>query len=323
MRVLVTGGCGFIGAAVVRLALERGDQILNIDRRRKSNPCPALGPVAGKKGYARLESDISDRSMMRAIFREFKPEAVIHLASAGEDTDEGRIFDSEVAGAFSILEASRQLMSSLDDEARTRFRIVHMQRADTEVAATSPAPTEAVRASGAALFDTWSHAHDLPLVTCIAGDVFGPWQPDKALFPSLAAELIMHRRCVLESGGETVRDWMPVRDLAEGLLLAASKAPALSRIEFSAGAERRDIDLAEALCSLLDIRSPLPGEHAWASFIQLKGEGAGASPGPMLDDGEAETLLGWRPRGFHAGLDRALNWAMTRYAPPAAAIAAE
>src|SRR5688572_15418542 len=102
MRVLVTGGCGFIGSAVVRLAVERGDQVLNLDRRRKSTPAPALAPVAGKPGYARLEADIADRSLARAILREYKPDAIIHLA-ASEEADPNRLFDSEVGGAFSIL----------------------------------------------------------------------------------------------------------------------------------------------------------------------------------------------------------------------------
>jgi dTDP-glucose 4,6-dehydratase len=323
MRVLVTGGCGFIGAAVVRLAMERGDQVLNVDRRRKANPVPALGSVAGRPGYARLEADISDRSLMRAIFREFKPGAVIHLASAGEDNDENRLFDSEVSGAFAILEASRQNMAQLDDTARRRFRIVHALHADTDSSA-SPTPADAARTSAAALFETWSQAHGLPLVTCVAGDVFGPWQSDNSLLFRLIASLLSGRRFTFDMGGETVRDWLPLHDFATGLLRAADVAAPLSRFEFSAGAERSDVDFAEAVCALLDARSPMPGGASWSSLIATQGDGAKASAGPMLDPSDAEDALGWRSKGFHAGLDRALNWALTRYAPPATpAIAAE
>lgn len=322
MRVLITGGCGFIGSAVVRLALERGDQILNLDRRRKSAPMPSLAIAAGKQGYARLEADISDRSLMRAFFREFKPEAVIHLASAGDEPDECRLFDSEVAGAFSVLEASRSHFKSLEGDARQRFRIVHAQRADTD-GVVAPTPAEAARAAASALFDNWAQAHGLPLVTCVAGDVFGPWQSDASLLSRLIASLLAGRPFKLDMSGETVRDWLPVNDFASGLIRAAETAPPLSRFEFSAGAERRDVDLAEAVCALLDSRVPMPAARSWSELIQTGGDGARAFSGPMLDAGEAEDHLGWRSRGFHAGLDRALNWALARYAPPAHAVAAE
>lgn len=322
MRVLITGGCGFIGSAVVRLAAERGDQILNLDRRRKSSPLPALSAVVGKPGYARLEADISDRSLMRAFFREFKPEAVIHLASAGDEPDESRLFDSEVAGAFSVLEASRDHFKSLEGDARQRFRIVHAQRADTD-GVIAPTPIEAARATAATLFENWSQAHDLPLVTCVAGDVFGPWQSDASLLSRMIASLLRGQPFQLDMGGETVRDWLPVNDFATGLIRAAEIATPLSRFDFSAGAERRDIDLAEAVCALLDSRVPMPATRTWSDLIQVEGDGAIAFSGPMLDPGDAEEHLGWRARGFHAGLDRALNWALTRYAPPAHAVAAE
>lgn len=324
MRVLITGGCGFIGSAVVRLAADRGDHILNIDRRRKSNPIPALASVANKTGYARLEADISDRTLMRAVFREFKPEAVIHLASAGEDQDENRLFDSEITGTFAVLEASRAHYLSLDDAGRQRFRIVHAQRPDIDDG-DEPTPIQAARSAAAALFDNWSQAYRLPLITCIADQVFGPWQSDASLVSRMVASLLNSQPFKLEAGGETVRDWLPVTDFAWGLIRAAETGAPLSRFEFSAGAERRDIDLAEAVCALLDARSPMPSQVSWTNLIGCEGKGANASRGPMLEPGEAEDRLGWRARGFHSGLDRTINWALTRYAPkrPAHAIAAE
>src|SRR5690348_152176 len=99
MRVLVTGGCGFLGAAVVRQAIERGDHVLNLDRRRKATPCPQLGNTTTAKGYARIEADVSDRALMRSYFREFKPDAVIHLVAAGDENDDARIYDAEVGAA--------------------------------------------------------------------------------------------------------------------------------------------------------------------------------------------------------------------------------
>src|SRR5262245_24588604 len=131
MRVLITGGCGFIGAAVVRAAVERGHRVLNIDRRRKSNPVPALSSIAGREGYARLEADIADRALMRALFGEFQPERVIHLAAATSD-DPDALFDVDIAGAFSVMEASRRYSNRLEGAARNDFRLVHAVRAGAE-----------------------------------------------------------------------------------------------------------------------------------------------------------------------------------------------
>src|SRR5688572_5991514 len=139
MRVLVTGGCGFVGSAVVRLAVERGDQVLNLDRRRKSTPVPALAGVAGKPGYARLEADIADRSMLHALVHEYKPDAIIHLA-ANPEGDTTSLFDSEIAGAFSVLEAARAYHAQLKGTGRDNFRLVHALSADTD-AINTPAPT--------------------------------------------------------------------------------------------------------------------------------------------------------------------------------------
>jgi dTDP-glucose 4,6-dehydratase len=324
MRVLVTGGCGFIGSAVVRLAVERGDHVLNLDRRRKSTPVPALAGVVGKPGYARLEADIADRSMLRALVQEYRPDAVIHLA-ANPEGDASSLFDSEIAGAFSVLEAARAWHAQLKGEARDRFRLVHAIAAETDAIYTpAPTPLHAARATAAALADNWSRAHGLPLVGCVAAEVFGPWQPDDAFLSQLVCSLVNGRVFTVQNGGAAIRDWLPVRDFAAGILAAAGKAQPHSRIDFSAGAERRELDVAEAICILLDTRYPLPGNASWAGYIQVSGDISTALTGPMLDEHEAERELGWRSQGFHAGLDRVLSWALSRYAPTRArAVAAE
>jgi dTDP-glucose 4,6-dehydratase len=324
MRVLVTGGCGFIGSAVVRLAVERGDQVLNLDRRRKSTPVPALAGVAGKPGYARLEADITDRSVLRALVHEYKPDAIIHLA-ANPEGETSSLFDSEIAGAFSVLEAARAYHAQLQGAARGKFRLVHAMAAETDTINTSPpTPLQAARATAAALADNWSRAHGLPLVGCVAAEVFGPWQPDNAFLSELVCSLVNGRVFTVQNGGATVRDWLPVRDFAAGILAAAEKAEPHSRIDFSAGAERRELDVAEAVCILLDNRAPLRGGASWAGYIQVAGDISTALTGPMLDEKEAERELGWHSQGFHAGLDRVLSWAISRYAPQQArAVAAE
>ena len=321
MRVLVTGGCGFVGSAVVRLAVERGDHVLNVDRRGRAVPVPALTPVAAREGYARLEADASDRAMMRAVIRQFEPDAVIHLA-ATPDSPGDALMDGELGAAYAVLEACRAYRDSLKGDHRERFRIVHCEQAVGDGVRLSR--VQAARSAAAALMDRWAGACDLPLVTCVAGEAFGPWQSPNSVMAQLVTHLMHDRPFTLGDGGEIVRDWLPIRDLAAGLLLAAQAREPQVRIDFSVGAERRDIDIAESACALLDERTPRAA-GAWMDLIRTEGTPA-VSSGPMLDPLDAEQALAWQPHGFHAGLDRLLTWALASRAAAQArtlAVAAE
>jgi dTDP-glucose 4,6-dehydratase len=321
MRVLVTGGCGFVGSAVVRLAVERGDHVLNVDRRGRAIAVPALVPISAREGYARLEADASDRAMMRAVIRQFAPDAVIHLA-ATPDAAGDTLMDGELGCAYAVLEACRAYRDGLSGDANDRFRIVHAEQAEGD--GVRPSRAQAARSAAAALMERWANACELPLVTCVAGEAFGPWQPQSSLMANLVSHLMHDRPFAIPDGGEIVRDWLPVRDLAAGLLLAAEAGPPLSRIDLSVGAERRDIDIAESVCSLLDERIP---RHNGQWMDLVSGEGTPAiSSGPMLDQMDAEHVLRWQPQGFHAGLDRLLSWALASRAASQArtlAVAAE
>jgi len=296
-----------VGAAVVRLAVERGDHVLNIDRRRRSNPVPALSPVAAREGHARLEANVCDHALMRAVIREFAPEAIIHLAATSE-ADPEALVEGDVGAAHAIIEAARHYRDSLKGEAADRFRIVHLEQAEPDMPGPLT-PSQASRGAATALIDRWSRAWGLPLVACAAGEAFGPWQAQTSFMARLLASLLNDQPFVIANAGENVRDWLPIRDLAQGLLLAASAATAPARLDFSVGAERRDIDVAESVCALLDERAPRT-DGPWLDRISCEGNPASAMLGPMLDAADAEHALGWCPHGFHTGLDRLLTWAL-------------
>jgi dTDP-glucose 4,6-dehydratase len=279
---------------------------MNLDRRGRTTPTPALAPIAAREGYARLEADASDRAMMRAVIRQFEPDAVIHLA-ATPDAPGDVLMDGEIGAAYAVLEACRAYRDRLTGERRQNFRIVNAEQATNDISL-RPTRVQAARSAAAALMDRWARACDLPLVTCIAGEAFGPWQPQTSLMARLLSHLMHDRGFIIPDGGEIVRDWLPIRDFAAGLLRAAEAATPLSRIDLSVGAERRDIDIAESVCALLDERAPRPAGR-WMDLVTCEGPPAILS-GPMLDQMDAEQSIRWQPQGFHSGLDRMLSWSL-------------
>jgi dTDP-glucose 4,6-dehydratase len=293
------------------MAVERGDNVLNVDRRRKSNPVPALAPLGARDGYARLEADATDRALMRALVREFAPDAIVHLA-APEGDEPDALVGGEIGGAFSMIEAARAWFETAPKHVRERFRFIHVERAESDI----PEPlsrAQAARCAASTLIDRWSQATGLPVVTCVAGETFGPWQARSSLLSRMLASLMHAQPFTLPDAGGSVRDWLPVRDLAAGILAAADTVGATGRIDFSVGAERRDIDVAESICGLLDERMPRASGAAWLDMVTSQGESRAALSGPMLDSGEAERLIGWTPLGFHAGLDRLVSWTIASY----------
>ena len=181
-----------------------------------------------------------------------------------------------------------------------------------------PTRVQAARSAAAALMDRWARACDLPLVTCAAGEAFGPWQPQTSLMSRLVAHLMHDRAFAIPDGGEIVRDWLPIRDFAAGLLRAAEAAPPLTRIDFSVGDP-----IANPPATAAE-RTPRPGGR-WMDLVSCEGPAA-ISSGPMLDPVDAEQAINWQPQGFHTGLDRLLSWSLASRAAVQArthAVAAE
>lgn len=296
-----------MGSAVVRALAERGDRILNLDTRRKSPLPPALASLAGHPNYAQVEIDVRDRSLMRAVMHEFRPEAVIHLASISHGETEA-LFDVNIAGAFSVLEASRRHLDTRPDEERAKFRFVHAEsmrpdRGDASSGASSIA--------AATMIATWSRSLGVPSIAAQVNDLYGPHQNAAALAPSIIAAAAANRPILLDAGGATSRDWLHVEDFAAGLIRCALAGAPGRAYAFTGGGERDDAGFASVLCTLVDRHLGRgPGEESEA-LIELTGEAADALEAPALDPRPAERGLKWRARSLHLGLRDTVEHVLT------------
>ncbi len=318
MRFLVTGGCGFVGSAVVRAlmaASDAGHQVLNIDRRMRSAATPQLAGLSGKPGYARLEANVADRSLMRAVMAQFKPDAVIHLAGAPNPEQQ---FDAELAGAFSMMEAVRALPNAAD------VRFVHAI-AQPFAGITEPAARSALKDASLSLLSGWAEAHTLKLVTCRCGALFGPFQSEVALIPSLVDRLLRGETVSLPSDGGAVGDWLHVTDFAQGLVRAA-EAGERAIYDFSAAADRSMAEIAESVAVVLDVRQLRADGVSYGAQIRLDAPDSADSEVTLLDPTRSEQDLGWSSAGFLARLDRTVadlaKLTLSRLAQQPAAIAA-
>jgi dTDP-glucose 4,6-dehydratase len=319
VRFVVTGGCGYIGSAVVRTLVERGDHVLNIDSRPKSQTIPALAPLAGRDTYVRLESTIRDPSLLKALIYEYRPDRIIHLASSAE-TDPVKLFETEIATTLAVLAAAKDYAARLPEAARHSFRIAQAARVPRPTSGSASSPRLLAQRAVEALASNWCKANDLSLVTCMADEVFGPWQSADCVLPRALAGVLAGSPVELSHDGHTVRDFLPIADFARGLALAAETGAPHACYELSVGAERREVDVVEAAISILDKRRPHPG-GSLARFLRRVGRPPTDSFSPMLDPAPAERDLRWTPGGFYEGLTRMAAFMVSQSAPnPAPAV---
>lgn len=308
MRAIVTGGCGFAGAAVTRALVERGDKVLCIDPRRKSKRAPQLAGLEGREGFVRLEADATDKRLMRAMFHEFKPDCVFHLtAPAGEEPED--LYATGPAAGFAIIEASLGHLSRLPANDQERFRFIYGLHVTAQTEDEAQSPRQVMALCGANLISNWARARGLPAILCAAPDLFGPFAPETSLLGGVMATLFRGETATLSGGGETVRDWLYVRDYAAGMLAAADKGEPDTVYGFTVEALRRDEDFFGAICDRLDALRPRAA-GPWRDLLRFEHDLIDRGVPPPIDPAHSERDLGWRPAGFHVGLERMIAWAL-------------
>ena len=326
MRILLTGGCGFIGSAVVRHALAAtGHEIVTVDKMTYAASEAALEGARSDPRHTLIRADITDAAAMRAIFAEYRPDAVMHLAA---ESHVDRSIDgpaafiaTNVTGTFVLLEAARDYWASLAAPEKTRFRFHHVSTdevfgalgpADPPFSETTPydprSPYSASKAASDHLVRAWFHTYGLPTLVSNTTNNYGPWQFPEKLIPLVTLNALAGKPLPVYGDGSNTRDWLYVEDHAEALLAVLERGTPGATYAIGAREPRSNLEVVRAICAVLDELAPDPaGPHA--RLITFVADRPGHDFRYEIDPSRAEAALSWRARqDFAAGLRRTVQW---------------
>ena len=324
MRVIVTGGAGFIGSALVRhLVLEKGCEVLNIDALTYAGNRASLHSVEGKPNHRFLNANICDRNAMEQAFQEFRPDRIMHLAAESHVdrsiTGAADFIETNVIGTFTLLEAARGYWSTLEGSQRDGFRFLHVSTDEVygslgddglfmeETPYDPSSPYSASKASSDHLAKAWQRTYGLPVVVSNCSNNYGPYHFPEKLIPLTILNALAGERLPVYGKGENVRDWLYVEDHARALDLIAERGRVGETYNVGGRNERRNIDVVRRICEVLDRFAPAnrPREEQ----IEFVTDRPGHDARYAIDASKLENELGWRAReNFDTGIEKTVSW---------------
>jgi dTDP-glucose 4,6-dehydratase len=307
MKLLVTGGAGFIGSAVVRLAIARGHEVVNVDALTYAACLDNVASVADSPDYAFEEADIRDRAAMDRILAKHRPDAIMHLAAESHVDRSidgpGTFIDTNVTGTYTLLEAARAYWTKAGKPESFRFHHISTDEVygtlgetglfteDTPYAPNSP--YSASKAASDHLVRAWHETYGLPVVLTNCSNNYGPFHFPEKLIPVVILNALAGKPIPVYGKGENVRDWLYVEDHADALLLVVEKGELGRSYNIGGNNERRNIDLVRTICGLLDERRPDAAPHD--RLITFVEDRPGHDLRYAIDASRIRDELGWRP----------------------------
>lgn len=325
MRILVTGGAGFIGSALVRELLDAGHVVRVLDALTYAGRAESLAAVRQAPGFDFVKADVADAEAVGAAFEGFRPDAVAHLAA---ETHVDRSIDgpadfirTNVSGTFVLLQQARAWFERLTDEERARFRFLHVStdevfgalgetgRFDEDSPYDPRSPYAASKAAADHLVRAWGHTWGLPVVVGNCSNNYGQRQYPEKLIPLLILKALAGEPLPIYGDGGQVRDWLHVEDHARALRLMLEAGTPGRTYAVGGDAERTNLQTATAVCAALDAMAPRADGAAHATALTLVADRPGHDRRYAIDAGRIRTELGWRPQvDFDEGIARTVRW---------------
>jgi dTDP-glucose 4,6-dehydratase len=323
MTIVVTGGSGFIGSAVVRhLVLEQGEAVVNVDKLTYAGNSGATAAVEDAPGYTFEQADICDSAAIERILDVYRPAGIIHLAA---ESHVDRSIDgpadfvqANVLGTFALLEATRGHLRRRPDDG---FRFVHVSTdevfgtlgADGSFSEASPyrpnSPYSATKAASDHLARAWYHTYGVPTVITHCSNNYGPFQFPEKLIPLMVVSALDGRPLPVYGTGANVRDWLFVEDHARALGMVLRDGQPGETYAIGGGNERNNLDLVRTICDLLDELLPDSPHVPHASLIQFVPDRPGHDLRYAIDAGKIKRELGWQPaHTLASGLRKTVEW---------------
>jgi len=326
MRILITGGCGFIGSAVIRHILRNtSHSIVNVDKMTYAASLDALEEGRDHTRHRLVRADIADSEAMRRIFTDAAPDAVMHLAAESHVDRSidgpGEFIRTNVVGSFTLLEAARAHFATLSGQARAKFRFHHistdevfgaLQDGDPPFTEATPydprSPYSASKAASDHLARAWMHTYGLPVIVSNTTNNYGPWQFPEKLIPLIILNALHGKSLPVYGDGLNQRDWLYVDDHAQALVAVLERGVPGQTYAIGAGQPKRNIDVVRSICALLDETHPDPA-GARERLITFVRDRPGHDFRYEIDASFARSALCWAPtHDFAAGLRRTVGW---------------
>ncbi len=326
MKILITGGAGFIGSAVCRYIIESTDHhIVNLDALTYAADISTLDSIADNPRYAFVEANICDAPRLDAVFTEYQPDAVMHLAAESHvdrSIDGPAVFiQTNIVGTYNMVQAALKYWQAMDDARKNDFRFHHIStdevfgtlgaeglfREDTAYAPNSP--YSASKASSDHIVRAWHETFGLPVVLSNCSNNYGAYQFPEKLIPVIILNALNGRTIPIYGNGENVRDWLHVDDHACALYKVLSEGELGESYNIGGNSERKNIDVARGICALLDRLCPNSAHAPHDKLISFVKDRPGHDQRYAIDASKIKNELGWEPQeSFDSGLEKTVRW---------------
>ncbi len=326
-KILITGGAGFIGSAVIRqLITETDATVINVDKLTYAGNLQSLISVAGNPRYCFEHVDICDAATVASLFHKHQPDAVMHLAAESHVdrsiTGPAAFIETNIIGTYALLNAAREYWSELSAERKNTFRFHHISTDEvygslgetgffTENTAYQPnSPYSASKASSDHLVRAWYHTYGLPVVTTNCSNNYGPYHFPEKLIPLIILNACKGKPLPIYGKGDNIRDWLYVDDHARALRLVLEQGRVGETYNIGGWNEKTNLEVVHAICAILDELRPQGAPHI--SLITYVQDRPGHDHRYAIDASKIAHELGWKPlETFETGLRKTVQWYLT------------
>mgnify|MGYP000955407056 CR=1 FL=1 len=322
MKLLVTGGAGFIGSAVVRLAVARGHSVVNLDALTYAACLENVASVADSPLYAFEHVDIRDRAALDAVFARHQPDAVMHLAAESHVDRSidapGDFIETNITGTYNMLEAARAYWQAQGRPDGFRFHQISTDEVFGSLGPTGQftedtpydprSPYSASKAASDHLVRAWHETYGLPVVLTNCSNNYGPFHFPEKLIPVTILNALAGKPLPIYGDGSNVRDWLYVEDHADALLLVVDQGQVGRGYNIGGENERSNLELVKTLCAILDAKHPR-ATGSYADLITFVTDRPGHDARYAIDPARISAELGWRPSvTVEEGLEKTVQW---------------